>query len=86
MPDNVSLELGALLKPLSVAIHAIRRGGGLPAQKVLVLGAGAVGVLTAVQPWKGLAVLVMCYLQKLTEEGLSSASTMGLQTVAMLSL
>lgn len=47
LPESVSLELGALIEPLSVALHAGRRAGdGLKAgARVLVLGAGAVGLL-----------------------------------------
>lgn len=47
LPDNVSLDLGALAEPLSVAWHA-RDRAALPAgSTVLVLGAGAVGLLAA---------------------------------------
>ncbi|KAK7553389.1 chaperonin 10-like protein [Phyllosticta citricarpa] len=47
LPDNLSLELGALLEPLGVAIHATRRAQLAPLSKVLVFGAGAVGLLVA---------------------------------------
>lgn len=47
LPDNVSLDEGALLEPLSVAIHAVRRARFQPGSRVLVIGAGAVGMLTA---------------------------------------
>lgn len=47
LPENVSLDEGALLEPLSVAIHAVRRARTKPGLNVLVLGAGAVGLLTA---------------------------------------
>ncbi|KAF2256800.1 GroES-like protein [Trematosphaeria pertusa] len=47
LPDDVSLELGALLEPLGVAIQASKRAQ-LPAGSiVLVFGAGAVGLLVA---------------------------------------
>lgn len=47
LPQNVSLELGAILEPLGVAIHATRRAN-LPLEStVLVFGAGAVGLLAA---------------------------------------
>ena len=39
--------MGALLEPLSVAIHATRRGKVSKGQKILVIGAGAVGLLCA---------------------------------------
>lgn len=47
MPETVTLEEGALLEPLSVAIHAVRRSKVENGARVLVLGAGAVGLLTA---------------------------------------
>ncbi|KAI4127489.1 MAG: hypothetical protein LQ347_004577 [Umbilicaria vellea] len=47
LPDNVSLDLGALLEPLGVAIHASRRAQLAPGTTVLVFGAGAVGLLCA---------------------------------------
>ena len=47
LPDNVSLEEGALLEPTSVAIHAVRRSKISTNDTCLVLGAGAVGLLTA---------------------------------------
>lgn len=43
----MSFEVGALLEPLGVAIHACRRAKVVPGSKVLVFGAGAVGLLCA---------------------------------------
>ena len=40
------MEEGALLEPLSVGIHACRRGGVTAGQAVLVLGAGPIGLVT----------------------------------------
>jgi L-iditol 2-dehydrogenase len=55
LPENVSFEQGALVEPLAVSLHAINRsenagsGAGTPlvGSSALVLGAGAVGMLTA---------------------------------------
>jgi len=55
LPENVTFEQGALVEPLAVSLHAINRsqqggsGGGSPltGSSALVLGAGAVGMLTA---------------------------------------
>lgn len=47
LPDTVSQELGAILEPLSVAIHASRRAALKEGSTVLVFGAGAVGLLCA---------------------------------------
>lgn len=47
IPDSISFEEGALLEPLSVSLHAVRRSGVSVGQSVLVLGAGAIGLLCA---------------------------------------
>lgn len=46
LPDNVSLEEGAMCEPLSVAVHACRRANVTPDTKVLIFGAGPIGLLT----------------------------------------
>ncbi|XP_067636043.1 sorbitol dehydrogenase-like [Eurosta solidaginis] len=46
LPDHVSMEEGALLEPLSVGVHACRRAGVELGSKVLVLGAGPIGLVT----------------------------------------
>uniref|UniRef100_A0A158P7Z0 Sorbitol dehydrogenase n=1 Tax=Angiostrongylus cantonensis TaxID=6313 RepID=A0A158P7Z0_ANGCA len=45
LPDNVSYEEGALMEPLSVAVHACRRANLQMGQRVLVEGAGPIGIL-----------------------------------------
>lgn len=47
LPDNVSLEEGALAEPLSVGVHVSRLGNVKPGDVVIVFGAGPVGLLTA---------------------------------------
>ena len=47
LPDNISLDVGALLEPLGVALHAFRRSQMQKGSTVLVFGAGAVGLLCA---------------------------------------
>ncbi len=47
VPDNVPLDHAAMIEPVSVGVHAIRRGGGVEGKRVLVLGAGTIGNLTA---------------------------------------
>ena len=46
LPETVSLEEAALLEPLNVALAAVRRGGVAPGHRVLITGAGAVGLVT----------------------------------------
>ena len=45
LPDSCSYEQASLVEPLSVVLHASRRAGIRAGQSVLVLGAGAVGLL-----------------------------------------
>ncbi|OWF40804.1 sorbitol dehydrogenase-like [Mizuhopecten yessoensis] len=45
LPDNVSFEEGALLEPLSVGVHACNRGGVTLGSRVLICGAGPIGLV-----------------------------------------
>lgn len=45
LPDHVSFEEGALLEPLSVAVHACQRAGVSIGSKVLICGAGPIGLV-----------------------------------------
>ncbi|GAA5981300.1 hypothetical protein JCM10908_004058 [Rhodotorula pacifica] len=48
LPDNMSLEEGALLEPMSVGVHAVAKVADIkPGSNVVVFGAGPVGLLTA---------------------------------------
>ncbi len=47
LPDGVSDEAGALMEPLSVGIWACRKGGVGPGDRVLITGAGPIGLLAA---------------------------------------
>jgi 2-desacetyl-2-hydroxyethyl bacteriochlorophyllide A dehydrogenase len=47
LPPRLSDAAGALIEPLSVATHAVRRAGVGLGEKVLVIGAGAIGILVA---------------------------------------
>lgn len=46
LPDNVSLEEGAMCEPLSVGVHACRRAQVGPETQVLIIGGGAIGLVT----------------------------------------
>jgi L-iditol 2-dehydrogenase len=47
LPDEMSLDVGALLEPLGVALHAFRRSNMPKDATAVVFGAGAVGLLCA---------------------------------------
>ncbi|MBX7434819.1 2,3-butanediol dehydrogenase [Mycobacterium sp. Y57] len=44
LPDNVGLELGALVEPMSVAYHAATLGDVGPGDTAMVFGAGPIGI------------------------------------------
>lgn len=45
LPDNVSLEEGALVEPLAVGLHACNKGRIRPGSTAVVIGAGTIGIL-----------------------------------------
>ncbi|MBX9671144.1 MAG: NAD(P)-dependent alcohol dehydrogenase [Candidatus Obscuribacterales bacterium] len=45
LPDNVSFEEGAMCEPLSVGIHAVRQGSVGLGSRVLIFGAGPIGLV-----------------------------------------
>lgn len=47
LPETFTFEQGALVEPLSVAVHAVERFGPLEGRNVAVLGAGPIGNLVA---------------------------------------
>lgn len=46
LPDNVSLEEGAMCEPLSVGVHTCRRAGIGADTSVLIIGAGPIGLVS----------------------------------------
>ena len=47
LPEGLPLQRAALAEPLAVGLHGIALAGGVADQRVLVTGAGAIGLLTA---------------------------------------
>lgn len=47
IPTNINLDYVAMVEPMAVAVHAIRRHGEVKGEKVLVLGGGPIGNLIA---------------------------------------
>ncbi len=47
LPDEFSFEQGALVEPVSVAVHSTSRAGDVNGRNVAVLGAGPIGNLVA---------------------------------------
>ena len=62
----MTLDDGALLEPLAVACHAVRRAQVVPASTCLVYGAGAVGLLcAAVARSKGCSRIAICDIDEM---------------------
>ena len=47
LPDEVGDEVGALLEPLAVGLHALDRGGARGGERLVVIGYGPIGACTA---------------------------------------
>ncbi len=47
VPDDFDLDFAAMIEPIAVGVHAVRRGGDVSGKNVVVLGAGTIGNLTA---------------------------------------
>jgi (R,R)-butanediol dehydrogenase/meso-butanediol dehydrogenase/diacetyl reductase len=60
LPDGVGDEVGALLEPLAVGLHALDRGGARAGERLVVIGYGPIGACTAlVARSLGLEALVL---------------------------
>lgn len=46
LPPGVSAEQGALVEPLAVGVHAVRRARMAPGATVVIVGAGTIGLMT----------------------------------------
>jgi len=47
LPESVSYRQGALVEPLAVGLHAVRQAAPPPGARVLVIGAGPIGLTVA---------------------------------------
>jgi L-idonate 5-dehydrogenase len=47
LPDDMDDGIGAMMEPLSVALHAVKRAGAVSGKRVLVTGGGTIGLLVA---------------------------------------
>ena len=79
LPDNTSYEHGAMIEPLAVAVHAVRRHGDVTGKKALVLGGGPIGNLVA-QTAKALGAAGVL-LSEVSSHRLDTASRCGIETV-----
>ena len=64
IPPEVPAELRVLIEPLSVAVHGVARGAPLADERAVVIGAGAIGLFTAlVLRTRGLREIVVAEIE-----------------------
>jgi L-idonate 5-dehydrogenase len=75
IPDSLSYPAAACAEPLAVTLHAVARAGSLLGRRVLITGAGPIGILTvAAARLAGAAQIV---ITDLFDESLAVAERMG---------
>lgn len=75
LPENVSYEEAAMLEPLSVGLHAVRRGEVGPGKGVLIMGAGPIGLICLLCAQAAGATRV--YLSDVRDDRLAKARELG---------
>jgi L-iditol 2-dehydrogenase len=76
LPDTVSDEAGAMTDPAGVALHALRRAGGVgPGDVVVVLGAGPIGLFAC--QWAALMGAGKVIATDILDEKLEIARALG---------
>jgi L-iditol 2-dehydrogenase len=51
LPAELDFAVGSLAEPAAVCVHGVRLGGVAPGDRVLVLGAGTIGLLSVMAAW-----------------------------------
>lgn len=75
LPDNVSFAEGAMIEPLAVGLHAANKARIAPGDVAVVLGAGTIGMVTALAALAGGVSRV--FITDVVEEKLALAETLG---------
>jgi len=79
LPESISWDEGAMIEPLAVAIHAVRRVPTIEGKNVLVIGGGPIGNLVA-QTAKALGAKQVV-VSELSETRIKVAEQCGLETI-----
>ena len=78
LPDDMPMDLAALVEPMAVACHDVRLGEVVPGEKAVVIGGGPIGLLNAlVARDAGVEVRIA----EINEYRLEMARSLGLETV-----
>lgn len=78
LPENLSLQLGAMIEPLAVACHDVRLGEVVSGENAIVIGGGPIGLLVAlVARQKGANVMI----SEVNKNRIEFIQSLGFQTV-----
>ena len=78
LPENLSLQLGAMIEPLAVACHDVRLGEVAAGENIVVIGGGPIGLLVAlVARQKGANVMI----SEVNKNRIEFIQSLGFQTV-----
>ena len=75
LPENVSFEAGAMLEPVSVCLHAVKKAKIQAGENVVVYGAGTIGLLCA--SWTKRFGANAVYVVDIDEKKLEFAAKLG---------
>lgn len=78
LPDSVSLQAGAMIEPLAVGVHAVRLSSLQVGDQALVLGAGPIGLVTALAAREGGAQV---FISEVEPFRLDRARSLGLDVI-----
>lgn len=81
LPASLPLERAALAEPLAVAIHAVSLAGDIAGKRVLVIGAGPIGLLVVAAALEAGAAVVGA--SDVREEPLDRAQALGATEVSL---
>jgi D-xylulose reductase len=79
LPENVGFDEGALVEPFAVGLHAARKAQIKPGDMALVVGAGTIGIVTAMAAIAGGCSKVI--ITDIVQEKLDLASSFGMISV-----
>lgn len=75
LPEGVSLSAGAMCEPSAVALHAIKKLGDLSGKRLLISGAGPIGLIAAM--WAKNRGAEAVYFFDLDADKIKAAESMG---------
>lgn len=75
LPDQVNFQVGAILEPATVALHALMRSNFTAGMKVAIFGAGSIGLCTT--QWARIRGAAQIFITDISDENLSRAHNFG---------